>query len=710
MEQQLEVNRNYGLETILKRIKPKDYVPFEYLLTDTQPDFKVVQEKNPKFIAPVLSVVNDYSFTTDINNADIILIEAVGASGKTELTKYMSNWLKCPVFNLGLTKVVAGNSLTGLMTKRMDRKDTFAFMDNISSGRSTLIIDALDEGYIKTNNQGYLDFLDDVLSLKPQKGCPIIMSGRYNAIELAASFLFDKGEKFITLQIEPFTLQQAKEFIDKAVESVAKLRFESIYKLTRDYILYTINGFFKDQSSIKSHASERFIGYAPVLLSIAAFFDNKTNYHAVLDDLKGKNIKSVELIIDIIERILNRDKDEKVCPILLNDLLAERSVDFQKQVIEVVYDFDEQCARVLYKVLQLPFPEIEINDASFIAEYNKHIDTWVTEHPFLGKKRIANIVFESYILARLTRIPKYKDAAYKYIKKFGISYMFAYIYYALYKFDNIDPKILPYIYESLSELNNKAFYTFCLESTESISENHTIKCEFEFIGSNESMTQYSGSVSYQTNDVLSFGARLEYVNLNVPLDFILECKNVEAIAPSYIKCKNLFIESNELTIHNQINGGEFMFECEDIVVSQKYEQYLQITGPGKTRKSFCIICPKRPEYPLLDYWTSVEVKLDKLSDDETALYKKLRSIILEFRSHSKHELAKHHEKIDFVLGANQLGQRVIRELKNKKIMYKDGHLYKLDSDLMSRELGLSYDDIRNYEINDQVMNFLRGIE
>ncbi len=221
-------NISFGLHTILKRMSPSDYISFEYKLKDKLDDFKVEENSNPKFIAPVLSVVRDYS-PNDINEASYILIEAVGASGKTELTKNISYSLSCPVLDLGRTKVVAGNSLTGLLTKRLDRKDSYQYMDNISEGRSTLIIDALDEGYMKTNNQGYLDFLDDILSLNPQKECPIIMLGRYNAVELAANYLYEKEAKFITLQIEPFTLNQAKEFIDKAVGSSA-LRYETTYK------------------------------------------------------------------------------------------------------------------------------------------------------------------------------------------------------------------------------------------------------------------------------------------------------------------------------------------------------------------------------------------------------------------------------------------------------------------------------------------------
>lgn len=702
-------NLNYGLETVLNRIRLDDYVPFDYHLKECLSDFKVEASLSPKFIAPVLSVVNEYS-PCNIKEASIILIEAVGASGKSELTKKMSHWLKCPIFDLGQTKVVGMNSLTGLLPKRMDRKESFEFMDNISRGRSTLIIDALDEGYMKTNNQGYLDFLDDVLSLNPQKSCPIVMLGRFNAVELAANFFFDKKIDFVTLQIEPFTLAQATEFIDKAVESLAKLRYETIYKDTRDYILKTIDGFFKDQSSIKNHASERFIGYAPVLQSIAAFFDEHTNYRVVLDEMKEKNVKSVQLIVDIIERILKRDRVEKVQPILLRGMLADRDSDFRKKVLDQVYDFDEQCARVLYKVLELAFPEMDINDASFLTEYNEHMKNWVNEHPFLGKKRVANIVFESYILARLTRISKYQEAAYQYIEKFGISYMFALIYYALYGFKDVDARILPYVYESLSELNNKAaYYTLNMESMDYKEGDKVVSCHFEFEGNVDSLPPYKGNVEYDIKAKLDLGKRLEYLNIDVPLDFSLKYRNIEAVAPSYIKCRNLHIESSELTLYNQVGESNFMFEADDVIVSQKYEQYLKIGGPGKSSQALIIISPNQLQYPLIDYWTSADVKLKELTAKEISLYKKLRSIILEFRSHSKHVLAKYHEKIDFIYGNNETGKLVINALLNKKIMYKEGHLYKLDSDLMAKELGLSYDDIRHFDMSDQVKAFLRNI-
>ena len=710
MDDQIYETKNYGLETVLKRIMPDDYIPFVYDLKEDNPDFKTIDAQNPKYVAPILSKVNDYS-PCELEDAKIILIEAIGASGKTELTKKMSHWLTCPIFDLGQTDVVGVNSLTGMIHKRMQRKDCFGYLDDIANGKSTMIIDALDEGYMKTNNQGYLAFLDDVLCLEPTKKCPLVLLGRYNAVELAAQFFFDKGIDFVTLQIEPFTLAKAKDFIDKAVDTEARHKYLPIYKETRDYILETINGFFKDQASMKDHASERFIGYAPVLMSIAKLFDEQINYKVVLDEMKNSNKQSVSLIVDIVQRILQRDLEEKVKPQLLKLLLADRDEAFKQLVMDTVYTPDEQCARVLYYVMGRPFPDVNLKDNAFLSSYNEHVKIWIEDHPFMGKHKIGNIVFESYILARLIHNPLYKKTAFDYMHQKGISYMFALIYNAMYKFTDVEGQVLPYIYESLRELNTKQnYYTFNLDHNPKLCDDIEVNCEFEFVGSNENLESYEGNVIYAKDDRIDLGRCIEHVNIDVPLDFILSRRNVEFVAPSYIKCENLIVESEEVTLYRSVEQTSIMVECNETLVYQKYDQYLQLVNSVKSRSIFNVVCPSQPEYPLIEHWISADDKLQDLSEEVIVRYKKLRAIILDFRSHSKHVLAKLSEKIDNIMGNNPVGQAVINALQEQKVMYREGHLYKLDTDIMDEILGLSYDGIRNFEMSEKAIDFLKNIE
>lgn len=700
----------HGLENVLKRIKPADYVPFAYGLKTQLEDFRLEKKENPKFVAPDLTEDQENS-TSSLDDARIILIEAVGATGKTELTKKMSFWLQSPIFDLGLTKVVAGNSLTGLLTKRMNLMDCFNYMESIRNGRANIIIDALDEGCMKTNYQGYLDFLEDVLSLGPKKECPIILLGRYNAVELAASFFATKDIEVCTLQIEPFTIKQAEEFIDKATDTSSKVRYSATFRDTRDYILTTIKEFFKDQDSVNHQASERFIGYAPVLLSISTFFKENTNYKVVLDELKACNKKSVRLIIDIVERILKRDREQKVMPFIKDHLLVGREDSFRTKVIGGIYSFEEQCARVLYDVMGVSFPELDLNDPHFLSAYNEHMTTWMNEHPFKNKKKIANIVFESYILATLTHSKKYSNLAYEYMSIHRVSYMFAYIYYSLYKFENLDTRLLSFIYESLRQFNNKHnYYTLSIEWDPKKSDEISTFCSIEFVGSQENMQAYEGNMTCLNDEAIELGTRLEYLQVDTPLDFKLSKRSIEAAAPSYIKCRNLLIESAEITLRQNLDNESFMFECERAKISQQYDQFLQVGGVSRITNTLRIVSPTRPEYPLFEYWTSGDVKLKDLSEEISSRYKKLRTIILEFRSHSKHGLAKYYERIDYVMGNNEVGRAVIDALLAKKVMCRKDHLYKLNMDKMDSELGLSYDGIRNFEQSPKVLRFLREIK
>ena len=62
------------------------------------------------------------------------------------------------------------------------------------------------------------------------------------------------------------------------------------------------------------------------------------------------------------------------------------------------------------------------------------------------------------------------------------------------------------------------------------------------------------------------------------------------------------------------------------------------------------------------------------------------------------------------MGNTQVAKAVIDARVDKKVMYRDVHLYKLDTDIMDEVLGLSYDGIRNFERSEEVVKFLEGIK
>jgi hypothetical protein len=53
----------------------------------------------------------------------VILISAVGATGKTALAEQLSRETRLPILDLGKHKPVGDNTLTGLLTTAYDVKD-----------------------------------------------------------------------------------------------------------------------------------------------------------------------------------------------------------------------------------------------------------------------------------------------------------------------------------------------------------------------------------------------------------------------------------------------------------------------------------------------------------------------------------------------------------------------------------------------------------
>ena len=83
----------------------------------------------------------------------------------------------------------------------------------------------------------------------------------------------------------------------------------------------------------------------------------------------------------------------------------------------------------MYILLGEEFPFKPIDDEAFDVEYRKGLETWMPEHPFLKGCKPANVVFESYILAKLVENNMYKDAVYRYLSKNqSNSFMFFYLF------------------------------------------------------------------------------------------------------------------------------------------------------------------------------------------------------------------------------------------------------------------------------------------
>ncbi|BCD55447.1 hypothetical protein [Alistipes indistinctus] len=671
---------------------------------------KIINNRNPKYVEPIFS--RQSLEETSFDNATIVLISAAGATGKTCLTENLSNDLDIPIFDLSKHDPVASNSLTGLLFNSMELSDFTDYSQKLQTGKASMIIDALDEGYIKTTVDGFYAFLDNIVKIAATaQGTPFVLLGRTNVVELTTLYLEEQGIKVAFLQIEPFTIDSAKIFIDKHVESEAKERFVEQYKAVRDYIVDAIGGFFKNQSEINHKQYLQFIGYAPVLLAISTLLNKNNNYHALLEDLKSNNRQNVKLVIDIIEEILKRDKKDKINELLLPQLLNNRPDSFKEVVFKNAYSIEEQCIRLLCKQLNINLNISVTQDAYFDTEYNKQISSWLNEHPFLSGGKIQNVVFESYIIARLIKITEYKDYVFQYLRSsFRSAYMLFYIYDELAKDRTIDKEFIPYLFGSLKALDKKGHYSSMELTVQKFDKTtHDIICELEFFKAEVMTDDYSYTFTMNCSDTLYIGTEITNMTIDLPVTVGISADKVDCTPPAYIKCNTIECAASEILLNAGMHNESVVFECNNFCVKCSNKGTLPIlTNKGHMDgKQLQLICKNQLSYPFVQY--SAPVLEDGIPTDINDKYQKMRRLLLMFRSHSKGDLARYKDKIDNRIGNSSIGKKVLDALIEKGILYSKEMLYFIDIEKMAQELGVKYDDIRSSIINDKIKHFLANI-
>ncbi len=713
------IDNTKGFQTLVKDIKAEGLKPFAYSIHDDSGSLLVVSRHNEKYVQPLFSTIeqfggNDSSFA----DARIILISAVGATGKTTLAKELSYTLQCPIVDLGEAEVMGGNSLTGIIFKKMSPADGAAFVGELQAGNATMILDGLDEGFQRTKTQGYFDFLDDVIGMTAKQGKSFVLLGRTNAIELAALHFNERGVKTITYQIEPFTIDQAETFIRLLMKDEADVDiFGKPYRDLLSYIIESIGGFFKDHQDMKTHQYERFIGYAPVLLSIAAFLKkNKNNFQRVLSDFKKDQLRGTTLIINIVEGILKRDKELKILPQLIEEHIKDRSPEFQTTARNKAYDYDEQCARVLYRCINREYNYPITGDEAFDFVYNQGVSRWIDEHPFLSVNKMANTVFEGYILARLITNTQYRGAIDQYISRStGISYMFFSIYQELHKDDEyLDLSIVSYLYTSIKALDNKKkYYTLEMTYDEVDAEEMTEEerpCFVAFEGSDESDLQtFNFKVLISNKSSLPLHNYIGDVYIDVPINVGITSPRIVLSAPGYINCKSVDMMTDEIVLSRRNQEEMFTIETDtlELLIDNSYPTIIR---DSDSKDFFCIVCDNSLPYPLNDYQTSLTQKCAKLTPKQKEYYQKLRRTLIMFRSHSKGEFAKVQSKIQNRIASKPDGKLVVETLLDRGIIYPKERMYFINKDKMNEFLGLKFDSLRTCVINEKVTKILQEIE
>lgn len=172
--------------------------------------FGVAVELTQPYIEPTFSKVE-----FENEKPPVLLISAIGATGKTTLARVLSHKTSLPMLDLSKHKPVGDNTLTGLLTSAFRVEDLSRVFEGIGHGTFGAIIDGIDEGRSKTTEKAFEAFLDDVVRLcKNSATTSFVLLGRTQALEDCWLYLESKGVSTGLVTILPFDVDGAKDYLD----------------------------------------------------------------------------------------------------------------------------------------------------------------------------------------------------------------------------------------------------------------------------------------------------------------------------------------------------------------------------------------------------------------------------------------------------------------------------------------------------------------
>ncbi len=659
-----------------------------FALTDTPPR-AVTIEPAPKFY--IKPIVEDLVQEKD---PKIIIFSAPGATGKSALARYISNNKHALLWDLSKEKIAA-HSFSGMLLDSLGAKEISRFMEGLTTGQATLVIDALDEAELVSGRTAIEMLLNDLQNAVANAVMPnIILCARTETAHFIQRFYQSATPRLPIARFEisffeetnaiNFICQTMKNSgisITPAINQCIKTSFEEIKRLL---------GF-------ESDACKSFIGYAPVLEALAVFFSEETNTMQLIQKI-GSAQSSAEIFVKIINHILEREQKKVV-----NGFHKRCSSDYPDfDGWASVYSPQEQLIRLIYYVL---FNQIDASvfdnhelPVELQREYNECIKDFILDHPFLHHFErdsepfvdFTGPAFRDFTLAKLMTDSSGSSDADDYAQCYFADHKHntrfpSQLYFDLYVFfSNSHAKIshFKYLYDAF-----KAKERTRSESSVTVEQ---IGDEMFFIFRQSSGRTSQDETVVELDAVINCEAleitQLRNVYIDVDIDIIVGNPDEDVIIENFsIMCRQLIVNSPSIMLISNTDQASLLSCQEKIDSSHSPNVKFDIRTTDDANIKLSI--------PEIEGWYRLRKYRYELNDtsmlDVTKFENALRSILKPFRKHKKDAAGKHKDYIvNVVVGNSTLKKSVLDFLILRSVIYQDSK------------------DPRQYKLNNQALEVL----
>jgi len=244
------------------------------------------------------------------NKPAILLIAAGAGVGKSTMARELARTSGNPYWDLGKFRMGSG-FYVGTLVEIYGPLAYARIYDQILTGRLTLILDAADEAVVGSTSANFnaaLDNLADIAANASREAPIAVIFGRPDTITDIWTQLTDRNLETTVLDVRFFGESEATEFVR---QRAAALTGTPLLKELDDFLEY-----FKSRVMEASRASmwrevQEFLGYAPVLESLATFYATEDNPYGRLRGYNAaRETQTWDLLATMLHGVLEREQDK----------------------------------------------------------------------------------------------------------------------------------------------------------------------------------------------------------------------------------------------------------------------------------------------------------------------------------------------------------------------------------------------------------------
>lgn len=265
-------------------------------------------EPGKVFVKPRLVMADGYGSPESDSAPRVALISASAAVGKSMLAAHLARHTNNPYWDLGRFAMGSG-FFSGTLSSAYGVSNYAAAIDDMQNGRLCLVLDAADEAIVASTTTNYVAALANLAEIvrgTRSREYAAIIFGRPETIQDTYLYLDEVHVPCRVFEVAYFGEDEAKEFVSRQVQASAETVIDELSQFIETFFDRVKEAFGVDSWDVVGS----FLGYAPVLDSMALFYRESDNPYRELKHFISDGGKTWSLIAEMLESVLERETEK----------------------------------------------------------------------------------------------------------------------------------------------------------------------------------------------------------------------------------------------------------------------------------------------------------------------------------------------------------------------------------------------------------------